>query len=452
MAGFDINTSANISASRQKNCNSCVQAKRRCDRRMPVCSRCVAKEMPCVYSKSRTAVRLEKRAGRTTPSTETSVDFEGLSFAMDSDYYLEDMPPNFHASAGVESTPNSVHDTMFSGDTSIDAFMHLMGGSGPSSSTPWAANTEEQHFQQLPTPADEEVMKSYEKMQACRQTDASDIYDPKTPLYYIFNRVKAFTRETATKHATPFMHGRLYQDFKPQSIISSFTSCVLYESRTPTNRTMVMRSISGHARELVNTEMCRVIKVTPIEKLARSQALFLYQVIRLFDGDVALRAQGEKDMGLLRTWLNELCHIRDNLGDIARLEYSTIKEQSPIEWEKWIFAECVRRTIIITYATISLYELLKDPEFIDPANTWEHVHRWTLGRSLWDARSSADFRRAWKDSPHYVISNFAFDKFLENGKGEDVDEFAQILLNAVMGVDAMKEFMSSRENKQVMME
>lgn len=34
--------------------------------------------------------------------------------------------------------------------------------------------------------------------------------------------------------------------------------------------------------------------------------------------------------------------------------------------QKWIFAECVRRTILIAYAIIGLFELLKDPE--DPGN------------------------------------------------------------------------------------
>ncbi|KAJ8119895.1 hypothetical protein ONZ43_g3256 [Nemania bipapillata] len=207
---------------------------------------------------------------------------------------------------------------------------------------------------------------------------------------------------------------------------------------------MTIRALSGSARELVEMEACRIVS-TPIEKLARTQALFLYQVIRLFDGDIALRAQGEKDMGLLRTWVDELCHIRDNLGDLARLEHSLVKERSPNEWEQWVFAECVRRTIFMGYAVIGLYELLKDPGHLDVSEPWAYVHRWTLGRALWEASSSAEFRRAWQESPHFVIANFMFEKFVENGKGEDVDEFAEILLSLYMGVDEMREFMAPRK-------
>lgn len=41
--------------SKQKNCNGCVQAKRRCDRRTPTCSRCIEKMIPCTWGKPRRA-------------------------------------------------------------------------------------------------------------------------------------------------------------------------------------------------------------------------------------------------------------------------------------------------------------------------------------------------------------------------------------------------------------
>lgn len=96
---------------------------------------------------------------------------------------------------------------------------------------------------------------------------------------------------------------------------------------------MVMRVLYSSARELVDTEAGRVV-ATPAEKLARAQTLFLYQIIRLFDGDVILRAQGEKDMPLLQTWLGELCRMRGHLGELAEFENGVVRKQPPkIEWE-----------------------------------------------------------------------------------------------------------------------
>ncbi|KAI0400293.1 hypothetical protein F4802DRAFT_503901 [Xylaria palmicola] len=437
-------------ASRQKNCNGCVQAKRRCDRRTPICSRCAEKRATCIYGKARTVVgRLgPRRAREPTPCTQalslaspafSPLTFPALSFDMSC---LEGMPTDFHPD--LAATPQSLQDTVPGGDIPMDAFLHFVDN-GSSSPASWLTSTEKDHLPDLlRTPVDEDVVMRYDKMSAC-EFDASHVYDPKTAIYHIVQCVKGFVGEMATKNVTRFIHPRLYQHHKPRCIVLCFAACVLYESRTPTNRAMVMRALSDGARELVDAAATGP-PPTPAEKLARVQALLLYQVIRLFDGDVALRAQGERDTALLRTWLAELRHLRDNLGDLARLGHASVREQPPVEWEKWIFAECVRRTVLITYATLSLYELLKDPEHDDPDHIWDYVHRWTLGRSLWEARSSAEFWRAWRESPHFVVTNFTFDDFLEAGDSGELDEFAQMLLTAYMGADAMNDFVAPRGN------
>ncbi len=136
----------------------------------------------------------------------------------------------------------------------------------------------------------------------------------------------------ANKNATPFLHRYLYQAYMPRCIMSCFATSVLYATRTPANTAIVMRAIHGSVRELADAEAGR-ITATPTEKLARTQALFLYQIIRLFDGDISLRAQGEKDIPLLQTWLGELCKIRENLGDLVQLRGGAAREQPPKEWE-----------------------------------------------------------------------------------------------------------------------
>lgn len=146
------------------------------------------------------------------------------------------------------------------------------------------------------------------------------------------SHVKGFTADMATHNATPFLHRRLYRDHTPHCILSCFATSALYANRTPANTAMVMRAIQSSVRELIDAESGRII-ATPTEKLARSQALFLYQIIRLFNGDVALRAQGERDTPLLLTWLVELCKVRDNLGDVAQIEHGEARNQPPKEWQ-----------------------------------------------------------------------------------------------------------------------
>jgi hypothetical protein len=161
--------------------------------------------------------------------------------------------------------------------------------------------------------------------------DPWHLHDPESPLYFVMSRVKGFVSEIADRNATPFLHRSLYKDHVPQCILSCFSVSVLYTKRTPENTAMVMRAINSSVRELSNAEISLVM-ATPPQKLARTQALFMYQIIRLFDGDVSLRARGEKDMPLFRIWLSDLCEVRDNLGDEAHL-YDTIISEQGESWE-----------------------------------------------------------------------------------------------------------------------
>ncbi|KAI3390480.1 hypothetical protein diail_9557 [Diaporthe ilicicola] len=209
---------------------------------------------------------------------------------------------------------------------------------------------------------------------------------------------------------------------------------------------MVIRALHDNVRQLLDTEASR-ITATPTEKLARAQTLFLYQIMRLFDENITLRAQAEKDMPILETWLGELCRIRENLGN---LEDDTARRQEPVEWERWIFAESLRRTIVMAYSVIVLYNMMKMPDDDDDdPGPWAYVHRWTLSRPLWDANSPFEFRRAWRENPQFIISNYSFEAFLKHGRGEDVDDFANILMTVYMGVDETEEFMSSRKTPKI---
>lgn len=158
-------------------------------------------------------------------------------------------------------------------------------------------------------------------------------YDPKQRLHYILNRVKGFIGDVATRSASPFLHRHLYKDQAPPCIVSCFSTCVLYQNRNSINIAMVVRALQADIKGLVESESARRAVLTPVEKLARTQALFLYQVIRLLDGDVMLRAQGERDLPLLGGWVDELCKVRENLGNLAQLENGVVRTEPPAEWE-----------------------------------------------------------------------------------------------------------------------
>jgi hypothetical protein len=66
--------------------------------------------------------------------------------------------------------------------------------------------------------------------------------------------------------------------------------------------------------------------------------------MRLFDENIALRSQAEKDMPVLEAWLAELCKIRDNLGN---LDSDAARHQTPVEWEVRILPLCSRVSSVL---------------------------------------------------------------------------------------------------------
>ncbi|KAM5341477.1 hypothetical protein ACJ41O_014508 [Fusarium nematophilum] len=327
----------------------------------------------------------------------------------------------------------------------MDHLIHMAESGCTPAQAQWLAAPEQGLVTESPDSlADEEVLKAYQKMGSfCHNVEPWHLYDPKTTLHYLVTRVQGFVADVATHNATPFLHRHLYQEHTPFCILSCFTTAVLYANRTESNTAMVMRALQGSIRQLVESEAGRLV-ATPTEKLARTQTLFLYQIIRLFDGDVTLRSQGEKDMPLLESWLSELCRIRGHVGDLAEPQNEEVQREIPKEWERWIFAESVRRTIVMAYSFIKLYEMMNHPESEHDPGPWAYVHRWTLSRHLWEADSASEFERMWKEKPHFIIDNYSFAKFLEHGRGEDVDEFAQVLLSVYIGVDKTTDFITSQ--------
>jgi hypothetical protein len=127
-------------------------------------------------------------------------------------------------------------------------------------------------------------------------------------VHFIVQNLKGYLSTFAKDNHTPWMHRYLYKDQMPSSIQSCFTVSALYTNMTSSNKTSVFRVLCQSLNELKRQPLAN----TPQEKLARAQALFLYQIICLFDGDLTLRSNADRDMPLLQNWLDELCKIREN--------------------------------------------------------------------------------------------------------------------------------------------
>jgi hypothetical protein len=148
------------------------------------------------------------------------------------------------------------------------------------------------------------------------------------------------------RNRTPFIHPELYNEFLlfPQALQDAYCACALYISKTEATHAIAFR--------VIETKCCQILEArttwTISEHLAALQALCLFQIIRLFDGDIRQRAMAEQQESIVADWATDL---------LRRTETS----QSPVSpsWHDWIFGESVRRTIITSLMFQGVYSVVK---------------------------------------------------------------------------------------------
>lgn len=154
---------------------------------------------------------------------------------------------------------------------------------------------------------------------------------------------------------TPFIHRPPNNQPHPAVLQDALSSCALYSCKTQDNERMVFGNLSRKVKELVYR---RRSEPTASELLASVQALLLYQIIRLFDGDIRLRAEAEMTETTLIQWAEKLNEQTEQLP--LRYEDSTsVATNWETSWKDWVFKESCRRTILCAYMLQGTYSFLK---------------------------------------------------------------------------------------------
>lgn len=61
---------------------------------------------------------------------------------------------------------------------------------------------------------------------------------------------------------------------------------------------------------------------------------------------------------------------------------------------------------------------------------WCEENTFTASRHLWDATTSGEFYRAWREKPQFLITNMVFKEFWMYGRPDDCDEFTRLMFTA----------------------
>ncbi|KAK3987183.1 hypothetical protein QBC44DRAFT_246495 [Cladorrhinum sp. PSN332] len=409
---------------RKKSCASCIKAKRRCTLETPACQRCAQRGLDCKYPEGRIAPRrrlssiqptLPAPPARTlTPPIQASIDQDATAYNWDVALLnitsqpspcsqLLDIPPTVFNYTDLEP----IFDFP---DMPLDGFIDLYS----------------------PTPN-----KRIHGTHTASSTSAHSAvqWAFRNRLAYALDKIRKAPQQMLAENQTPWSHPNLYENRTPHSMLDAQASCALHLCKNQTNASLISRNIESRVQALISTPLPTS---SPLDLLAHCQALLLYQIMRILDGDFRLTAAADQTTPYLEDAAAALmeCNVFQ-FEDSPGFKSLPPSEKTAKFWEDWVLRESARRTYLMVFFFVQTYGLLKGFNVSGKCDgrLGRRNHVFTVGEKVWSARGPVEFARAWGEGRRWVVVNA---DALNHARGEDVDTFTKMVFTSFWGIDEVR--------------
>ncbi|KAJ5404121.1 hypothetical protein N7509_003992 [Penicillium cosmopolitanum] len=401
----------------RRSCRDCVKAKRRCDLNFP-CYRCRVRSLQCTYESPLNTRPIAVPDVADDEDSTSTVSPPSVSWTNAAEM------PDVNPAVG----PLDVYNNAPVGLTLTGSTLPFF----PDYDLDWPDIME--NIDRFAAPDQVGVDNSVPS----RSVLAGEIYQER--IISAVKQFKSWPGMYASRGHIPFIHARLYKNHLPLAMQEALGMCSLYTQRNSHNEHLVNRCISQAARRLI-TEHCESDNMSPIEQLASAQALCLYQIIQLFDGDIALRSQAEVAGPVLDRWLRKLkCHAKPVSDALTNLIHTAHAHDA---WQTWVFDECVRRTLIVGFSIEGLYSFLK--------NGWDASHHdfaelgFYAQRALWTAPSEYFWLAALTDHLLLPVWFRTWESDIAQAQPADMEELGVIMMGFIKGMDYCRHWLGKEE-------
>lgn len=418
-----------MSSSRQKSCLACVRAKRRCDQGFPKCRRCVARKVDCEYP---------SRIFGQSPQNVRSEENQDFGFA---ERFAGEEPAG---SSQLQRRSPALSAARLS-PCMNDAFINF--GNEPFN-LPYLPGDD------FLSPTIIENIMSQQQLQQPLQQDPGDDdvgriksdMGLQSRVEFAAKRLAAIPKTFAEQAHTMFVHRRLFQERNPAALQDALSACALYCLKTPENQALVFRNLEHKSQQLIAA--IDPHRVSKVDLLAALQALVMYQVIRLFDGDVRLRAQAEADEPVLVTWAAQLKSRTRQLAP-SLSESSTPASASPdallvlqdraAYWQRWLVEESCRRTVIVALMVKGVYGFLKTGFDRSPSLRMS----FTAQAALWGAQSEYGWRTAYYggERERLEVRMMHWDEDMAKATPGDLEELGVLIMSMFRGLEVAEDWL-----------
>ncbi|EEU33758.1 uncharacterized protein NECHADRAFT_56119 [Fusarium vanettenii 77-13-4] len=414
---------SSLPLSERKACLGCARAKRTCDKQMPNCQRCAERNLDCRYPTTRRYCRAPPPASVRQDRVSTAnalIPYAG---------HVQSQASRRRADSDNTATGHGISDP-------------------PTAHSPTAATvTHRLWFLELET-------------WAIRNTGTSTCRFNPGPIRVSLGHkswtssLEDWLRQWVEEGCNPFIHKQLYLDTGlPQCLQEAWTTLTAYFAKTTLNEHIVMKIIEDRADRLLQTQiyhddsLMAVPGLGTIEHLARVQALFIYEYLRLYDGSIRQRALAESSIQTLLTWCAQLWQSATLDAD-REMQLFRSPEPNRLDatgelatfphWRAWVLSESVRRTWLVCHSTLAAYFRERDGW-----NECTGEIKFTASQGLWDATSSGSWAELACGREPLFVRSLHVDELLTTAVPTEVDSFSTAFMSLLMGREKLDSWAAS---------
>jgi hypothetical protein len=372
-------------------CRACATAKRRCGKEIPHCLRCRERGVECTYLSARpTCFVLSEGDGLFQvehPVHSRGADYSTLSFSPDL--------PKF---------PSDVFDSL-----------------------PYAS-----------------WFTSPETWKIDRSLLLEFTSSTVVSLKGLLSKFHRWLTEWVEMRSNPFIHSRLYRTRFPRSVQDAYTALSCYLHKSTSNEQIMFQIIEDRAKRLVVEHT--LPPADSLEHLARVQALLIYQVLCLYDGDIRLRHIAESNIPVLYSCMEQMVEHASNAICLGSSIISSPHEQTTVGsclsdihcenllWYSWILAESIRRTWLVASGVQGTYLVIQQGRAI-PCQGGMMI---TTRQGAWEAKSAGVWEKLCPEVNVGLMQVAETDRLFAEAAPEDVDDFAMLILQATFGEERLE--------------
>lgn len=411
---------------RQKACNACADSKRRCDKQLPECQRCLDRDVDCVYPQpKRRRKDAPARGGQELAASQNYGDIDALGSGFSFDFgdwgTMGAADPPDMIIPYIPSLPMSVASPSAQGTAPESTTI-----SGLCSPYLWFLHGETWDLRHSPHDP------------ACVTT---------VELEPFIRAVEEMLQCWVRNGHNSFIHGRLFEKGMPTCLQDAFTTLAAYVGRTPAVKETILQIAHDRASVLVHQSTPTAAGAKGIlDHLARVQALFVYEFIQLFDVSARLRASAERLLPTLRRWVVQMWEVvRQYQGEDSSIGRHPLQwmatnfdreyDASSEVWRLWILTESVRRTHLVVDTVMNIQEIMTVGIAECPGSVM-----FTGRRGLWEAQSALKWVELCSagDKPPCLVPPLHPGPLISQYAAEEFDDFAIFYWTFIIGSDKIQ--------------